>query len=100
MHCLYFRCIFLSDYSVARAVDGATCEESSYSDPEHTCQAVLLDNDSHWETDGEGYGAWIKVSFPRANVGRLGIRSGCGNWSNIMSFTVKIHSTGDNLLEV
>ncbi len=89
-----------SDYNVARAVDGATCEASSYSDPDHTCRDALLDNGSHWQADGEGHGAWIKVSFPRANVGRLGIQSGCGTLSKIRTITIDMDSTGDDLFEV
>ncbi len=91
---------FLSDYNVASAVDGATCQESSHSDPDHTCRAALLENGSHWQTDGEGSGAWIKVSFPRANIGRLGILSGCGTLSKIRTITVDVDSTGDDLFEV
>ncbi len=93
-------CCLHSDYNVARAVGGATCEASSYSDSDHTCREALLGNDSHWETDGEGSGAWIKVSFPRANVGRLGILSGCGTLSKIRTITVDMDSTGDGLFEV
>ncbi len=81
-------------------MEGATCEESSRSDPDHTCQAALLENGRHWETDGEGPGAWIKVSFPRANIGRLGILSGCGTSSKIRKLAVDMDSTGDDLFEV
>ncbi len=89
-----------SEYNVARAVDGATCEESSYSDSDHTCLATLLGNDSYWQTEGEGLGAWIKISFPAANVGRLGIFSGCGTSSKARRITVDMDSTGDGRFEV
>ncbi len=76
-------------------MDGATCQESSYSDLDHTCQAALLENVSHWETDGEGPGAWIKVSFPEAKIRRLGIWSGCGALNKIKTLAVDVDSTGD-----
>ena len=93
-------CYLNSEYNVARAVSGATCEASSYSDPDHTCREALLGNVGHWQADGEGSGAWMKVSFPRANVGRLGILSGCGTSTKIRTITVDMDSTGEDLFEV
>ncbi len=55
-----------------------------------------MENGSHWQTDGEGPGAWIKVSFPRANVRRLGILSGCGTSTKIRTITVDMDSTGND----
>ncbi len=81
-------------------MEGATCEAISYSDPDHTCQAALLENGSHWETDGDRQGAWIKVSFPRAVVGRLGVLSGCGTLNKIQTLVVDMDSTGDDYFEV
>ncbi len=81
-------------------MDGATCEESSYSDPDHTCRAALVENANDWETDGEGPGAWIKVSFPMADVLRLAILSGCSNSPKIRRIKVDMDSTGDDNFEV
>ncbi len=90
----------ISDYNVARVVSGATCEASSHTDPDHTCRESLLGNGSHWQTNEEGSGAWIKVSFPRANVGGLRLLSGCGTSAKIRTISIDMDSTGEDLFEV
>ena len=67
---------------------------------DHTCQAALVENGGHWQADGEGPGAWIKVSFPPANVARLGILSGCDTWNKIRTLAVDMDSIGEHLFEV
>ena len=88
------------DYNVARITGGATCDESSYSDPDHTCVNALLEDERHWETNGEGPGAWIKVSFPRTNTQLLGLKSVCDESVMVKTLTVDIDSTGSDLFDV
>ncbi len=88
------------DYNVARAASGATCDESSHVNPDHTCLNALLDDDSQWQTDGEGAGAWIKVSFPRANVHVLGVTSVCDGSHRVKALTADLGSTGSDLVDV
>ncbi len=84
---LYF---FLDD-NIALVEDGATCDSSSYSD-NHTCLNTLLGDNSYWETDGEGPGAWIKVSFPRVDVAGVGLLSGCDSSGKIKTLIAGINS--------
>ena len=92
---------FLSpDYNVAAAISGATCDESSHSDPDHTCLNALLDDDSYWQTDEEGFGAWIKVSFPRANVQKLGFVSGCNIMERPERLSVSLDDATEDPMEV
>ncbi len=88
------------DYNVARGIGGATCDESSHSGPEHTCLNALLDDDSYWETDEEGPGAWVKVSFPPANVHALSVKSVCNVSGRVSALTVDVDSTGSDLVDV
>ncbi len=85
---------------MARVVSGATCDESSQSDQAHTCLSTLLNDGSHWEADGEGQGAWIKVSFPRANVRALGVKSACSGSDRVKTLTADMDSTGNDLVDV
>lgn len=85
---------------MASAAGGATCEAGSHSDSDHTCLKALLDDGGHWQTDGEGHGTWIKVSFPRANIGRLGLKSVCNDSARIKRMSVDIGSTGEIDFEV
>ena len=84
---------------MATAVSGATCDESSYSDPDRTCLAAL-DDGNRWQADGEGPGAWIKVSFLRCNVQALGIKSVCSGPHRVKTLTVDLDSTGSDLVDV
>ncbi len=80
---------------MASATEGATCDASSSSGQDRTCLAALLRGEGHWETDEEGPGAWIKVSFPRANVARIGLRPVCNDSTRIKTLAVDMGSTGD-----
>ncbi len=82
---------------MASAISGATCDESSHSDPGHTCMNALLDDDSYWQTDGEGPGARIKVSFPRANVRKLGFIPGCNGTQRIKGLSIYLDDAEDQL---
>lgn len=79
------------DQNIARAEDGASCHSSSYSD-NHTCLNTLVGDNSYWQTNGEGPGAWIKVSFPRANVAQIGLLSGCDFSRKIKSLLAVIET--------
>ncbi len=85
---------------MAGAVSGATCDERSYSDSGHTCVNALLGDDSYWQTAGAGPGAWIKVSFPRANVRKLGFITGCSSMERIKTLSVYLDDVEEDPLEV
>ncbi len=94
----YAGCYIFLDDNIALVQDGATCDSSSYSD-NHTCLNTLLGDNSYWQTDGEGPGAWIKVSFPRADVARVGLLSGCDSSGKIKTLLAGI-KTLDSDFEV
>ena len=84
---LYF--ILVLDDNIALVEDGATCDSSSHSDT-NTCLDTLVEDDSYWQTDGEGPGAWIKVSFPRANIAGVSLLSGCDSSGKIKTLLGRI----------
>lgn len=89
----------IADHNVAVAEGGATCDSSSWTPPAFTCLNTLLDNASYWRAAGEGPGAWMKVSFPRANVGRIGIASGCDIFMKIKSLAASFSSSGNETFD-